>query len=106
MYGINPKEIHDCVVMPYAFGDAILGFAEMPYQSFGLDKNPPPGGDFWKGPKEKDSTAVGSTANAPEDRKGPIPPENPSQNKKAPKRGAFCFGAGDGNRTRTVSLGS
>ncbi|MBQ1254547.1 MAG: hypothetical protein IIX91_02050, partial [Clostridia bacterium] len=36
MYGINPKWTQACAVIPYAFGDAMLGFAEMPYQSFGL----------------------------------------------------------------------
>ena len=42
-----------------------------------------------QGPKEKDSTAVGGTANATGDRQGPIPSENPIQNKKSPHAGGF-----------------
>ena len=62
-----------------------------------------------QGPKEKDSTAVGGTANAPGDRKGPIPsiiggrreidrvrfpPKILFKTKKAPTRGAFLFWSG------------
>ena len=58
-----------------------------------------------KGPKEKDSTAVGGTANATGDRQGPIPSIIIVQKKKTHTESSF-FAAGDGNRTRTVSLGS
>ncbi len=58
-----------------------------------------------QGPIVKDSTAVGGIANATGDRKGPIPSIIKVQKKKTHTESSF-FGAGDGNRTRTVSLGS
>ena len=41
MYGINPKENARWRVMPYAYGDSILTFGEITYQSFGLDNENP-----------------------------------------------------------------
>ena len=38
VYGIKPQENARWRVMPYAYGDSILTYGEIPYQSFGLDK--------------------------------------------------------------------
>ncbi len=38
MHSINPKEKCTLCVMPYAYGDYILTYGEITYQSFGLDR--------------------------------------------------------------------